>query len=110
MKQEKKAGQSFKPSNGQADLWKKWCDEHKALHNRLDVVEETLDKTVEHLESEVKNLLNLMDGIAWHLASELENPDNLFGDGGKIEMAESCPLQGGELPTDKEEDAGGGDL
>ncbi|RLW04064.1 hypothetical protein DV515_00006096 [Chloebia gouldiae] len=35
-----------------------WCDEHM-LHERLDIIEEVI-KTVEHLESEVKSLLNII--------------------------------------------------
>ncbi|XP_020861845.1 placenta-specific protein 9 isoform X3 [Phascolarctos cinereus] len=81
MKQVKNAAQPFRSSPGNADQWMKWCEEHKALHSRLDLVEETLDKTVEHLESEVKNLLNLMDGIAWNLPPEPGSPaENFFGD------------------------------
>uniref|UniRef100_A0A4X2LCM6 Placenta associated 9 n=1 Tax=Vombatus ursinus TaxID=29139 RepID=A0A4X2LCM6_VOMUR len=52
----------------------------------------TLDKTVEHLESEVKSLLNLMDGIAWNLPPEPGSPaENFFGDG-------ACPSEGPECP------------
>ncbi|XP_056351472.1 placenta-specific protein 9 [Oenanthe melanoleuca] len=36
-----------------------WCNEHM-LHERLDIVEEKVIKTVEHLESEVKSLLNII--------------------------------------------------
>ncbi|XP_043840623.1 placenta-specific protein 9 isoform X1 [Dromiciops gliroides] len=108
--------QPFRSSPGNADKWMKWCDEHKVLHSRLDLVEETLDKTVEHLESEVKNLLNLMDSIAWNLPPEPGSPvEDFFGDGGKIDMAGSCHLfssadEQKELPADKEEDAGGGEM
>ncbi|XP_051473504.1 placenta-specific protein 9 isoform X1 [Apus apus] len=35
-----------------------WCNEHDTIHKRLDIIEETVIKTVEHLESEVKSLLN----------------------------------------------------
>ncbi|NWR31114.1 PLAC9 protein, partial [Tachuris rubrigastra] len=31
------------------------------IHERLDIIEEKLIKTVEHLESEVKSLLNIIN-------------------------------------------------
>ncbi|NXS95611.1 PLAC9 protein, partial [Jacana jacana] len=37
-----------------------WCNEHDAMHKRLDIIEEKVIKTVEHLESEVKSLLNII--------------------------------------------------
>ncbi|XP_064001505.1 placenta-specific protein 9 [Pogoniulus pusillus] len=37
-----------------------WCREHDTIHGRLDVIEEKVIKTVEHLESEVKSLLNII--------------------------------------------------
>ncbi|XP_009897236.2 placenta-specific protein 9 [Dryobates pubescens] len=37
-----------------------WCNEHDTIHGRLDVIEEKVIKTVEHLESEVKSLLNII--------------------------------------------------
>ncbi|NXY21066.1 PLAC9 protein, partial [Atrichornis clamosus] len=37
-----------------------WCNEHDMLHERLDIIEEKVIKTVEHLESEVKSLLNII--------------------------------------------------
>nr|XP_004174823.3 placenta-specific protein 9 [Taeniopygia guttata] len=36
-----------------------WCNEHM-IHERLDIIEEKVIKTVEHLESEVKSLLNII--------------------------------------------------
>ncbi|NXK60573.1 PLAC9 protein, partial [Sylvietta virens] len=36
-----------------------WCNEH-TLHERLDIIEEKVIKTVEHLESEVKSLLSII--------------------------------------------------
>ncbi|XP_009071286.1 PREDICTED: placenta-specific protein 9 [Acanthisitta chloris] len=36
-----------------------WCNEHQ-IHERLDIIEEKVIKTVEHLESEVKSLLNII--------------------------------------------------
>ncbi|KAM9070671.1 placenta-specific protein 9 isoform X3 [Sarcophilus harrisii] len=75
------AVQPLRSSPGNEDKRMKWCDEHKAFHNRLDIVEETLDKTVEHLESEVKNLLNLMNSIAWNLPPASGSPtENFLGD------------------------------
>ncbi|XP_074089055.1 placenta-specific protein 9 isoform X2 [Macrotis lagotis] len=73
--------QPFRSSPGNADKWMKWCDEHKALHNRLDLVEETLDKTVEHLETEVKSLLNLMNGIGQQFPTVPgSSAEDFFGD------------------------------
>ncbi|XP_009640157.1 placenta-specific protein 9 [Egretta garzetta] len=37
-----------------------WCNEHDTIHERLDIIEEKVIKTVEHLESEVKSLLNII--------------------------------------------------
>ncbi|NWW90390.1 PLAC9 protein, partial [Rhynochetos jubatus] len=37
-----------------------WCNDHDKLHERLDIIEEKVIKTVEHLESEVKSLLNII--------------------------------------------------
>ncbi|XP_010209094.2 placenta-specific protein 9 [Colius striatus] len=37
-----------------------WCQEHDGIHERLDIIEEKVIKTVEHLESEVKSLLNII--------------------------------------------------
>ncbi|XP_009959256.1 PREDICTED: placenta-specific protein 9, partial [Leptosomus discolor] len=37
-----------------------WCNEHDMIHGRLDIIEEKVMKTVEHLESEVKSLLNII--------------------------------------------------
>ncbi|KAM9380070.1 placenta-specific protein 9 [Phaethornis superciliosus] len=38
-----------------------WCSEHDTIHKRLDIIEETVIKTVEHLESEVKSLLSIIN-------------------------------------------------
>ncbi|XP_071419501.1 placenta-specific protein 9 [Pithys albifrons albifrons] len=38
-----------------------WCNEHDMIHERLDIIEEKVIKTVEHLESEVKSLLNIIN-------------------------------------------------
>ncbi|NWR77916.1 PLAC9 protein, partial [Centropus unirufus] len=37
-----------------------WCNEHDTIQERLDIIEEKVIKTVEHLESEVKSLLNTL--------------------------------------------------
>ncbi|NWX20724.1 PLAC9 protein, partial [Aegotheles bennettii] len=37
-----------------------WCDEYDTIHKRLDIIEEKVIKTVEHLESEVKSLLSII--------------------------------------------------
>ncbi|XP_021254745.1 placenta-specific protein 9 isoform X2 [Numida meleagris] len=37
-----------------------WCHEHNTMHERLDIIEEKVIKTVEHLESEVKSLLSII--------------------------------------------------
>ncbi|KAM7102940.1 placenta-specific protein 9 [Ciconia maguari] len=37
-----------------------WCNEHDTIHERLDIIEEKVIKTVEHLESEVKSLLSII--------------------------------------------------
>ncbi|XP_035422797.1 placenta-specific protein 9 isoform X1 [Cygnus atratus] len=41
-----------------------WCHEHDTIHERLDIIEEKVIKTVEHLESEVKSLLNIISETA----------------------------------------------
>eukprot|EP00076_Gallus_gallus_P004539 NP_001289123.1 placenta-specific protein 9 precursor [Gallus gallus] len=40
--------------------WGSWCHEHDTMHERLDIIEEKVIKTVEHLESEVKSLLSII--------------------------------------------------
>ncbi|KAL7990280.1 hypothetical protein Chor_013710, partial [Crotalus horridus] len=42
-----------------------WCDDPSTIHKRLDTVQEQLEKTVEHLDSEVKSLLNDVSETAW---------------------------------------------
>ncbi|NXJ75849.1 PLAC9 protein, partial [Trogon melanurus] len=37
-----------------------WCNEHDTIHGRLDIIEEKVVKTVEHLESEIKSLLSII--------------------------------------------------
>ncbi|XP_072196315.1 placenta-specific protein 9 [Excalfactoria chinensis] len=36
------------------------CHERDTMHERLDIIEEKVIKTVEHLESEVKSLLSII--------------------------------------------------
>ncbi|KAG8135196.1 hypothetical protein E2320_008243 [Naja naja] len=42
-----------------------WCDNPSTIHKRLDAIQEQLEKTVEHLDSEVKSLLNDVSETAW---------------------------------------------
>uniref|UniRef100_A0A670ZUB3 Placenta-specific protein 9-like n=1 Tax=Pseudonaja textilis TaxID=8673 RepID=A0A670ZUB3_PSETE len=42
-----------------------WCDNPSSTHKRLDAIQEQLEKTVEHLDSEVKSLLNDVSETAW---------------------------------------------
>ncbi|XP_069467130.1 placenta-specific protein 9 [Ambystoma mexicanum] len=51
-----------------------WCNEHRTLHRRMDSVEERVEKTVEHLYSEVKTLLDTMVDPAWHPPLGTGNP------------------------------------
>ncbi|XP_030885751.1 placenta-specific protein 9, partial [Leptonychotes weddellii] len=60
------AAEPFVPSRGDP-AWNAGCDRHMAVHNRLDVIEETVEKTVEHLEAEVKGLLAQLEELAWNL-------------------------------------------
>ncbi|XP_053163250.1 placenta-specific protein 9 isoform X2 [Hemicordylus capensis] len=41
-----------------------WCDDHNTIHRRLDAVQE-VEKTVDHLDSEVNSLLNAISETAW---------------------------------------------
>ncbi|XP_036293970.1 placenta-specific protein 9 [Pipistrellus kuhlii] len=57
------------------------CDTHVAVLSRLDVLEETVEKTVEHLEAEVKSLLSQLEGLAWTLPPGPFSPvPDLLGD------------------------------
>ncbi|KAJ6650274.1 hypothetical protein lerEdw1_013445 [Lerista edwardsae] len=44
-----------------------WCDDHNAIHKRLDNVQEQVEKTVDYLDSEVKSLLNDISETAWNV-------------------------------------------
>ncbi|KAM4704229.1 placenta-specific protein 9 isoform 2-T2 [Rhinophrynus dorsalis] len=46
-----------------------WCNEHRHLHRRLDVIEERAEKTVEYLYSEVNSLLESLSAASWALPS-----------------------------------------
>ncbi|EHB11915.1 Placenta-specific protein 9, partial [Heterocephalus glaber] len=47
--------------------WSTGCDRLEAVQGQLDVMEETAEKTVEHLETQVKSLLGLLEELAWNL-------------------------------------------
>ncbi|OPJ84649.1 placenta-specific protein 9 [Patagioenas fasciata] len=51
-----------------------WCNEHDTIHERLDVIEEKVIKTVEHLESEVKSLLNIINETTSNIPIAPETP------------------------------------
>uniref|UniRef100_A0ABI7Z5G1 Placenta associated 9 n=1 Tax=Felis catus TaxID=9685 RepID=A0ABI7Z5G1_FELCA len=76
------AAEPFMPSHGDP-AWNTGCDRHMAIHGRLDVIEETVEKTVEHLEAEVKGLLGQLEELAWNLPPGSFSPTtpDLLGDG-----------------------------
>ncbi|CAH2321735.1 Hypothetical predicted protein [Pelobates cultripes] len=43
------------------------CNEHMRLHQRLDVIEEQVEKTVENLYSEMNSLLESLSSASWAL-------------------------------------------
>ncbi|XP_006154964.1 placenta-specific protein 9 [Tupaia chinensis] len=74
------AAEPFSPSQGDP-AWSTGCDRHLAIQGRLDVMEETVEKTVEHLEAEVKGLLGLLEELAWNLPPGSFSPaPDLLGD------------------------------
>uniref|UniRef100_A0A8C0TV76 Placenta associated 9 n=3 Tax=Canidae TaxID=9608 RepID=A0A8C0TV76_CANLF len=74
------AAEPFVPSHGDP-AWNTGCDRHMAVHDRLDVIEETVEKTVEHLEAEVKGLLGQLEELAWNLPPGPFSPTpDLLGD------------------------------
>ncbi|VFV39866.1 placenta-specific protein 9-like [Lynx pardinus] len=78
------AAEPFMPSHGDP-AWNTGCDRHMAIHGRLDVIEETVEKTVEHLEAEVKGLLGQLEELAWNLppgSFSPTTPDLLLGEDG----------------------------
>lgn len=59
------------------------CDRHAAVQRRLDIMEETVEKTVEHLEAEVTGLLGLLEELASNLPTGPFSPKpDLLGDDG----------------------------
>ncbi|KAK2098205.1 hypothetical protein P7K49_023656 [Saguinus oedipus] len=53
-----------------------------AMQRRLEVVEEMVEKTVEHLATEVKGLLGLLEELAWNLPPGPFSPaPDLLGEG-----------------------------
>ncbi|XP_059025757.1 placenta-specific protein 9 [Mustela lutreola] len=76
------AAEPFVPSRGEP-AWNTGCDRHMAVHDRLDVIEETVEKTVEHLETELKSLLGQLEALAWNLPPGPSGPTpDLLGDDG----------------------------
>ncbi|XP_037352578.1 placenta-specific protein 9 isoform X2 [Talpa occidentalis] len=68
------------PSRGDT-AWSTGCDRIMAVQDRLDVIEETVEKTVEHLEAEVKGLLGQLEELAWNLPpGPLSPTPDLLGD------------------------------
>ncbi|XP_038950542.1 placenta-specific protein 9 isoform X1 [Rattus norvegicus] len=80
--EKKKAAES--PSGPGEDLaWSPGCDRHMAVQGRLNIVEETVEKTVEHLEAEVTGLLGLLEELASNLPPGPFSPKpDLLGDDG----------------------------
>nr|XP_048276963.1 placenta-specific protein 9 isoform X1 [Myodes glareolus] len=71
------------PGSSREDLaWGPGCDRHVAIQGRLDIMEETVEKTVEHLEAEVTGLLGLLEELASNLPPGpfSPEPDLLGGD------------------------------
>ncbi|XP_023578590.1 placenta-specific protein 9 isoform X1 [Octodon degus] len=61
--------------------WSAGCDRLVAVQSRLDAMEETVEKTTEHLEAEVKSLLGLLEELSWHLPAAPFSPaPDLLGD------------------------------
>ncbi|XP_016050811.1 placenta-specific protein 9 [Erinaceus europaeus] len=50
------------------------CDRYMAAQERLNVIGETVEKTVEHLEAEVKGLLGQLEELAWNLPPGSSSP------------------------------------
>ncbi|XP_052045866.1 placenta-specific protein 9 [Apodemus sylvaticus] len=70
-------------SPGEDAAWSPGCDRHMAVQSRLDIMEETVEKTVEHLEAEVTGLLGLLEKLASNLPPGPFSPKpDLLGDDG----------------------------
>ncbi|XP_074238581.1 placenta-specific protein 9 isoform X3 [Saimiri boliviensis] len=76
------AAEPFSPPRGDA-AQSTACDRHMAVQRRLDVMEEMVEKTVEHLATEMKGLLGLLEGLAWNLPPGPSSPaPDLLGEDG----------------------------
>ncbi|XP_035122044.3 placenta-specific protein 9-like isoform X2 [Callithrix jacchus] len=86
------AAEPFSPPQGDA-AQSTACDRHMAVQRRLVVVEEVtawfgrtcgmVEKTVEHLATEVKDLLGLLEELAWNLPPGPFSPaPDLLGEDG----------------------------
>ncbi|XP_047410564.1 placenta-specific protein 9 isoform X1 [Sciurus carolinensis] len=72
------AAEPLSPSQGDP-AWSTGCD--IAVQGHLDLMEETAEKAVEHLEAEVKGLLDLLEELAWNLPPGSFSPaPDLLGD------------------------------
>ncbi|XP_074238579.1 placenta-specific protein 9 isoform X1 [Saimiri boliviensis] len=77
-----RAAEPFSPPRGDA-AQSTACDRHMAVQRRLDVMEEMVEKTVEHLATEMKGLLGLLEGLAWNLPPGPSSPaPDLLGEDG----------------------------
>ncbi|KAG8521836.1 Placenta-specific protein 9 [Galemys pyrenaicus] len=73
--------------------WSSACDRYMAVQDRLDVIEETVEKTVEHLEAEVKGLLGQLEELAWNLPpGPVSATLDLLGDGEQLRLQRPQPL------------------
>lgn len=50
------------------------CQEHGALHDRLDIVEKRVDDTVEKLETELATLLDIIEAPEWRPLVDTNGP------------------------------------
>ncbi|XP_036120743.1 placenta-specific protein 9 [Molossus molossus] len=74
------AAEPFIPSRGDPARTT-GCDTHMAVHGRLDIIEEKVEKTVGHLEAEVKGLLSQLEELAWNLPQgPFSRTPDLLGD------------------------------
>ncbi|KAL0615887.1 Placenta-specific protein 9 [Plecturocebus cupreus] len=77
----KDAAEPFSPPRGDT-AQSTACGRHMAVQRRLDVMEEMVEKTVEHLATEVKGLLGLLEELAWNLPPGPFSPaPDLLGEG-----------------------------